>query len=129
MCIPTLMSTWADWFDWIRWVGRHHTAGKVCLSQGRGCDSGSLWGYLAHKGPNCTTCLSPRLASHQPYLFSQNKPHGQTPVVSQGGSSTHSQGKRSKYLPNGNSQSKGIMTGKLSTCPEDRIILHVCKYM
>ena len=40
----------------------------------------------------------------------------------------HSQGKRSKYLPNSNSQSKGIMIGKLSARPEDRIVLHVCKY-
>ena len=27
VCIPTLMSSWADWFDWITWVDRHHTTG------------------------------------------------------------------------------------------------------
>ena len=35
---------------------------------------------------------------------------------------THSQGKRSIYLPNNNPQSKGIMIGKLSLWPENMIV-------
>lgn len=128
-CLPGLTGlTGSDgWID--------TTLQARCLSQqGMFVPRPGLWqrvsvGYLAHKRPNCATCLSRQLASHQPYLFSQNKPHGQAQVISQRGSSMHSQGKRSKYLPKSNSQSKDIMIGKLSTCPEDRIVLHVCKYM
>lgn len=46
----------------------------------------SLWGSLAHKRPNGTMCLSPQLATCQPYPFSQSKSHRQAHVVRQGGS-------------------------------------------